>query len=474
MKKYLYYFYIPFIPFLFVSSIGFGLNISGTINLKPIIAVFLVFYCITVLKAIFTYGILALYSIYLYTSMFFVYSRLYFDLTGYHNFLTVTFPAPYTFSKKTGFIFLCVIFLSHYILDIVYAMLHFKKIKKECMRRNYKNLQRIGFLLMILAFPLMIYRSYLQISYVLNYGYLSIYTGAMNENVPFLVSISGGIVRIGFLMILITNPSKKIFFVSALIYLTYALSVSLRGSRELLVTSMITMFYFYTKTYKKTIKLKTVFGILLFVVFFSIIIGNFRSGTKTNNNDSLGNLLTLFFYQQGTTIVVPLTVIEKYGDLPYHKYPFIFSRPIRPLLGMIYSNRSTTNLGFRSARNIELEKLNSLSSITTNELSPKMHLSGGGNGGSFLAEMYDCGGFIGVIFWSIMLACLINNVEKRMLRKSFLMPIYWFVVYSVIYLPRNFFFNFIHDGFIFLVPLFLFLVFLGFIFYPKKILLNVK
>ena len=37
-------------------------------------------------------------------------------------------------------------------------------------------------------------------------------------------------------------------------------------------------------------------------------------------------------------------------------------------------------------------------------LSPSTYLKGGGLGGAFLGEAYDCGGFFGIIFWSIVIS----------------------------------------------------------------------
>jgi oligosaccharide repeat unit polymerase len=376
-------------------------------------------------------------------------------------------PAVHTFPEITGIIFICAAFISHYTIDISLSLLNFRNHISKIELKSNITIQNIGLMIMMSALPLILYKLYLQIGYVKNYGYLTLFNGEMNKNVkfPFWTTGSGTLFVIGFLMVLMSYPQRKIFLLSGILYIIFAFTQAFKGSRELFVVSIISIFYFYSKLYKRKISIKVIIGLFMFIIVFSIGIGNFRVGKKQNRNIPVYITIMNFLYSQGTTIGVPLTIIDRYGKLPYHPFPFIFSWPLRPLFNLLYPNPLGTN-GEHSK--IDLEKHNRLSSITISEISSSAYMKGYGYGGSFLAEMYDCGKFFGVIFWSIMLALLLYKTETGLAKSNMMIPMNWLIVYSIIYLPRNYFFDFLRDGIVYLPFLCIFLLFIKFII-PEKI-----
>jgi hypothetical protein len=419
---------------MFLVSLIQG-NIAGReINFYPIIAFMLLFYAFTTVKAIYRYGIISLYTIYLYTAFFFIYSRFYFHVSGYKSFLTIGFPSQHYFSDNVGIIFISVTFVSHYIIDCVicHCTLPGKRNNKI---QNYPDFEHWGFALMLSSFPVIIYKLSLRLLYVREYGYTAIYSGHYPEiSLPIWTRGSGTIFFVGYLMVISSCPSKRKYIFSSAIFLIYSFVGSLRGSRGDFITYIITIIYMYQRFYRKKISLKSIMAILLFIITFSVILGVLREKKEIGSILYLDDLLKYFFYDQGNSIGSPLTVIETSGKFKNHPFPFIFSPLVYPFFSALHQNSGQTN--------ILLEKYNDLGSITTYYLSPTAYFNGYGIGRTFIAEMYDCGGFFGIVFWSIMLALLILKAEKDFLRSKWCIIFYFGIIKTIIYLPRNVFFAF--------------------------------
>jgi hypothetical protein len=435
MKKITSGFYIFFMPLMFLVSLLQGNIAGGKINFLPIIVFFLFFYGFTMVKAIYFYGIISLYPIYLYTAFFFIYSRFYFHLIEYKSFLTIEFPIAYYFSDKVGIIFISVIFISHYIIDCVICY-HPLPIIKNNKLQHSPFFEYWGFIFMLYSFPFIIYKLYLSLLYVKEYGYLAIYSGHYPEiDLPLWTRGSGTIFLIGYLMVLCSYPSNKKYIFASLIFLVYSLIGSLRGGRGEFITYIITLIYIYHKFYHKKISLNKIIIVFLFIITFSILIGISREESKNNSIIKPADLVTYFFYNQGNSIASPLTVIETSGKFKNHSFPFIFSQLFYFYFSVLYPNRGQTQ--------ILLEKYNDLGSIITHYLSPTAYFNGYGVGRTFISEMYDFGGFFGIVFWSVILALLIVKTEKNFLRNKWCIIFYFGIIKTIIYLPRNVFFVFL-------------------------------
>jgi oligosaccharide repeat unit polymerase len=410
-------------------------------DLKSLLFGFLLFYCITVVKSIYLFGFLSLYSIYLYAGAFFIYSRFFFDLIGYKSFLYVSiFGVVRNFKNNTGFILICICFLSHYVMDMIYIFSVFRKrrIIKEIKHNNI--VQSIGLVVMFVVFPVILYKFYIQFMYIRSHGYEVLYNGNMLENVSMPVWTFGSVslFTFGYLLVLVSRPSKRFFLLSSVLYLGAMLFDSLKGQRSVFLTSVITVIFFYRKLYPgKKISLKLIVSLFLLLVSFSVFITTLRSNTKLSRMD-VKTLVFGLFYSQGVSIVLPLIIIEDGDTLKYHSYPFIFS----PLFYRYYQTVYPTT-AWQSV--IKLKRYNGLHDIASYKWTPKGYLNGNGLGSAFLAEMYDCGGILGIIFWSAVAALVFNFIERFLLKNIVCVVMFWFLIKSITYLPRNRFFGSFFD-----------------------------
>ena len=457
MKKQINYFFIVFVPFTFFSVLAVY---YFSYNIKMLALYFLLFYLFVLIKSIYFFGFLSIYSIYLYTSFFFVYSRLFFDLIGFRSFLAIRMPVDFTFSDETGVVFILISFFAFYICDIVFSLNTKKELIIKCNFRHSGNLQNIGILIIIMMMPLLLYKLNMQLQFVRERGYLSIYNGELaGLSYPIWTRGSGTLLIIGYMLFLMSYPRKKIFILVSLLYLFNSFFTSLQGARSVFLIETIVVLYLYSRFYNVKINIGGLIVLFLGIILFSIMIAYSRVNRSVDSILAINNL----FYSQGNTIGVPLAIIENKDNIEYRRFPFIFSSIAEPYFSFIY--------GGDASLKTTLENFNHIGRITAHKLHAQSYFLGHGMGGSFLAEMYDFGGVFGIILWSVIFAFIISVIEKYFLFRQSLIPFFYFLIGTYIYLPRGSFFGFINNmHYIFL--LFVIFYIFEFLIFPKKLLIN--
>jgi hypothetical protein len=442
-------------PLIFICSL-LRLNFTqGELNFTPVITAFVFFYSITLVKAIFLFGYLSLYTLFLAANIFFIYGKLIVHLAGKESFLRFTWPVLFTVSEKTGLIFICIAFLSHYIMDIVFVK-HYKPAKN--MLVHYPAMEKLGLATMLCTFPLILLKLMLIYRFVRENGYLSIYNGKLSELIfPVWMSGSGTLFVLGYFFILFSYPNKKVYFVSSSLFLIYSLADSLKGGRTAFLTAIIITLYMYSKFYTLKIKLKSIVIIILFFLIFSSALGQLRTTSRVEKISAQD--LVLFALGGGSSSVVMLG-IEYQDDLKYRHYPYIFSALVYPIQRYLHPSSGQDD--------VSLKYYNFLGSELMHKLSPSLYYNGTGLGEALLSQMYDSGKFLGIIFWSILIAYLFLLTDRFIVLKNIYIPLCWIIAKSIPMLPRNPLFAFAGNIY-FVIIFFIFLVLLNFVFFPKKI-----
>jgi oligosaccharide repeat unit polymerase len=345
-------------------------------------------------------------------------------------------------------------------MDIIYTFKTLRKTSKITELKHNQTFQVIGIIFLFLSFPAIIYITYLQFMYVRDYGYGVLFTGVMREDLKLPFWASGMIIlfNFGYLLMIASRPPKSIFLICSLLYLVYGLLDSLKGQRTIFLTIIITIIYFYIKLYNKKISIRYMFFLLILIISFSSFMSYYRFNKKIDRLD-FSDLVLELIYGQGTSIVLPLTIIEHGNKLQYHQYPFIFS----PLLESYYS-RAYPTLG---QNKIRLEKYNLINDVITYYQESSHYFKGYGLGGSFLAEMYDCGGIIGIVFWSWIFALILWFIDLNLYRNAFCVFFFWWIVRSIAWLPRSRLFHFMYNLRLLIVPIAMLLMVIFFVKYTK-------
>lgn len=405
-------------------------------NIYSLITGFLFVFCFTLLYVIRYFGIISLYSIFLCTSSFFIYDAFWFSLFDRNkNFLFQTFPTHYFFDSIIGVKFLLCCVLLTYVMHIAYCLIYYKRrLAFRQVHVHRKEFELFGIGIMLLFFIPSIVKLYIQFMYIKTHGYLAIFKGELAElKYPIWTAGANLLFVTGFSIFVASNPSKRKFiFFSSLLFLLMAFNGA-KGQRGVIIGPMVALLYWFTKKYDITLKLKSVFILFVFIIGITYALGSLRSSYGQNTKVSSKNIHVLdlvsnVLYSQTNSRAVPMTIIK--GDLPYHNYPFIFS-PIFSFLGKIA-------FPSKGQDDVSLKKYNDISSITVYSVSPRAYFRGNGYGGAFIAEAYDCGGFLGIIIWGVILAFFIAFCDYSSLKiKNTYIPFLFLILLNFAMLPRD-------------------------------------
>lgn len=465
-NKQKFYLFITFYPALFLLGLTIE-NVCSTNLLLPSV-IFLLFYFNIVVSSIKNNGGLSLYSFYLYTSFFFIYSKIFFAVIGYTSFLVDDWPVYYQYEKDSGLILLIISFTSQFVLHVYITVKHqTKKLSMDKIIHNEK-LQNVALFFFCLSFPFILVKEIVAFKYLKNFGYLFLYSGKFSVDYPVWTKGSGTIFYLSFLFLLVSRPSKMIFKITSALFIGYLFIDALKGGRASFVCGAASILYFYNKFYPGKIKIHQLILVFALLMSVALFIGQTRDTRNAKNIQIDAKTVVNFFNSQNVSIAVPLSIIEwKEKIKEYRRYPFIFTELFTPIYNLKYPELSTPSIE-------RIKSKNEMEGIVSYIYSPKMYLKGWGLGVAFLAEAYDFCGLIGIIFWSFVLGFLIQTTERKMTQKNTYILIAWFVVNSILFLPRGHFFAFVTSAYKYCIFAVVLCSIIDLFFYPKKIHLNKK
>jgi len=446
-NKILFPMYVAGIPVIFLISLLPTIHYDE-IYLDAIIIGFFIAYVVTVIYTIRIFSVANFYLLFTLLSSFFIYNSFFYSLFRDYNFLITGYPIRMQFEKETGFFLICLSFLFVYVMHIFYVWFSKDNIEnpsRYSFEGFYNNIyEKIGIFIMILFTIPVATKAYIQLNHVMNYGYLAIFRGDLQElNYPIWTTGSFIIFSSGYYIFLSSFPKSKIKYVMiSLLFLSVATLHALTGQRLFVLSALLAILVFYKMIFNAKIQFKSLLRIIFACLLFSVLMGNMRVGfgNGTQNDmlrigDSL-EIIEHFLYEQTNTRMVPMLIIER--DIKHHTYPFIFSPIVAPLLRTV----SLINGPIYYDRNFEIT--NDISFLTMYTVSRDFALMGAGYGGAVLAEFYNLGGVFGVILMSMILAFILTKCEYLRISKRyrFIFPvIFMFLLYSV-GLARNRFFSF--------------------------------
>lgn len=428
--------YVVGMPTLYLLSLlfaGFGST------LRPMLIGFTIIFFITIIYAVKEYGFLSLYSIFLYTSVFFTYTGVFIQAIfpeSEFNFLEYTYPTTITFSNEEGFIFLTAAFIETYIMHVVYCIS--RKTITYTQSKEMKQCSRYikaGTLMMIIFFVPALTKIIIELRYIIAYGYSSVFLGYKDKiDYPIWVSGATAFFTAGYYVFLAGNPTKKQFLKISILYGIISVLGALRGQRAGLISFLIISVYWYTKKNNVKVKARRVigFGIVLMILIVGLNLLRNSYGTNESMQKITFEQAITKIVKQSESSVVPMFIIR--GNLEYHDYPFIFSPLLTPINSLLY--RNTQSVG-------AVQRTNDISDVITYNVNSSLYLNGGGIGSAFLGEAYDCGGFLGVVFWSAILASFIRFCDNKNINvKGRYVPILYAILTSIPLMPRGRLFGF--------------------------------
>ena len=368
------------------------------------------------------------YMIFLYTTFLFNFTRIFLDIVNYREFGWATKFANFYFFYDVRHeiidVFIIVLLSTHlgFILGIYNETE--EKLKSGITLKSNKLYTDVGMFLFLISYPSLAYKMLIQLRIILRAGYEAYYTGILKGvEYPFFTRGSGTIMTIGFLIFLISIPTKKKFLIFSSLYLMVKLLDSFKGARAIFLTQLLFIMWYYTKVYSIKIKLKTMVKLASFTVIFSQILVSVRS-KKVFSLDLVNSIYNFLFSQGVSYLVLGYTINFKSIIVGQGSYPYI-------LQGIF---------GFKPQSMETLSTTNSIADKLTYFLNPGVYLKGEGIGSNYIAEMYDLG-YLWLIIISILLGITIMKYEKYVVKNRFLLLTSYYFIPNLFYIPRGSFFG---------------------------------
>ena len=368
------------------------------------------------------------YMIFLYTTFLFNFTRIFLDIVNYREFGWATKFANFYFFYNVRHeiidVFIIVLLATHlgFILGIFNETE--QELKSGITLKSNKIYTDFGMFLFFISYPALAYKMFIQLRIILKAGYEAYYTGILKGvDYPFFTKGSGTIMTIGFLIFLISVPSKKKFLTVSTLYLMVKLLDSFKGARAIFLTQLLFIMWYYTKVYRIKIKLKTMVKLISFTVIFSQVLVSVRS-KKIFSLDLINSIYNFLFSQGVSYLVLGYTINFKDRIVGQGPYPYIFQ-------GIF---------GFKPQSMETLVTTNSIADKLTYFLNSRAYLKGEGIGSNYIAEMYDMG-YFWVIVISLLLGFTIVKYERYVVKNRFLLLTSYYFIPNLFYIPRGSFFG---------------------------------
>ena len=368
------------------------------------------------------------YMIFLYTLFLFNFTRIFLDIMNYKEFGWATKFANFYFFYEVRneiiTVFLLVLLFTHLGFFIGISNEKISEIRSSITLESRRIFTNIGMALFVVSLPALAYKMFIQLRVILRAGYEAYYTGILKGvDYPTFTKGSGTVMTIGFLIFLISIPSKRKFLTISSLYLMVKLLDSFKGARAIFLTQLLFIMWYYAKVYGIRIKAKTMVKLVGFTVIFSQILVSVRS-KKIFSLDLINSIFNFLFSQGVSYLVLGYTINFKHSIVGHGSYPYIFQ-------GIF---------GFKPQSLETLATTNSIADKLTYYLNSGAYLKGEGIGSNYIAEMYDLG-YFWLIVISILLGIFIIKYEKYVVKNRFLLLTSYYFIPNLFYIPRGSFFG---------------------------------
>lgn len=393
-------------------------------------------------------GITGIYTLFLFFTFIFNYSRFFLDLfTDYE----IKFSDLFTRIILTNQTQITLLYLMLFFL--LFGTLSFciyNKKNKFSLKSDFKFLNTGIKLIKILSLPLLaIYIK--QLFFVITHGYISIFNGDLARNTSFIELAIPRLMEYSFYIFLAGVPTEKEFKKYALIYSFLIFLSALKGQRGGFLLMLVMIVWYYIHVYEKKIKIRKILLIILSALIFSQTIVLSRVN-KEISNYSFWDAPYDFLIQNSISVNVTAYVIQFYEfGLRSEGVPY-FLAPIYDYFYRLFIDRSVF-YGERTKALIEVS--NYLSNDLIYYISPEAYYFGNGTGSSYMAELYDFGGLFGGSLILFLLVKFIMKWEYKLNYSRFLLFLSPLVLMKFIYIPRDSFFKIIDEIFILIIMYYL-------------------
>lgn len=298
--------------------------------------------------------------------------------------------------------------------------------------KNNRSLAKFGLLMMYVALPIVAYRLYQELSFILEAGYLALYTeGAGAADAPSWVLPFNYLFYTGFGLVCAFGECRRQFITAMMMFLAVSLVDGMKGARGAVIVPILFCWWFYSSQFQVEFRMGRIFG--YGVVGFAIFMGV----TFSRDNDTIEGQAAQFVVDsiatQGRSLQLTAIYLQEKEEIAQYGNMMVTSNLMIPIHVIQHPELRDVPQSID-----QVMYSNNLKHILTYTLNPGYYFSGGGTGGVYLIELIESGPILFLIL-SASLGWFLAKWPSLMRRP------YWkfmaFQVFSTLfYMPRAEFF----------------------------------
>lgn len=279
-----------------------------------------------------------------------------------------------------------------------------------------------------------------QIVFIKTNSYLDLYT-VFSSYIPRAFQIVGNMHIVAFLVYLATQPEKKKCFLPILVFAVIAISVLVAGDRgTFIIDAAIVIVYIFWRQYRDRevwiSRRMIIIGLICipFVAAFLSYSVYLREGVDVGEK-SISNQFARFFKSTGNSVD-----ILGYGKQYEDKFPQSFYSFGELIDYAKYNPISEKILGEKKPSQHTVEyamTMHSYAHTISYFINSKSYLSGHGKGSSYIAEVYNDFGYMGIIICNLVYGVLLALINVLPKSKPIFIAILLIALRILLYTPRG-------------------------------------
>lgn len=313
--------------------------------------------------------------------------------------------------------------------------------------KNHRLLARVGLRMMSMAFPFVAYRLYLELSYILEAGYLALYSeGLGSADVPSWLTPLNYVFYSGFGLVCAFSDQRRQVSSAIAMFLVVALVDGMKGARGAVIVPLLFCWWFYSSRFEVKLRLGRM------VMYFLAALGIFLGVTVSRDSGTIEGQASQFVIDavatQGRSLQLTAIYLQEQEEIAKFGNMMVTSNLMIPINVLLHPELRDLPQSID-----QVMYSNNLKHILTYTLNPGYYFEGGGTGGVYLIELIESGWFLFLVL-SFALGWFLAKWPSLMGK-----PYWRFMAFqifaTVFYMPRAELFpnslNFIKSTIIFLI-----------------------
>ncbi len=314
---------------------------------------------------------------------------------------------------------------------IGYKKYYFTSLKKN-LKTSYSKIFniKIAYFLYIVGAISFIIKVALYVNILRQYGYEYLYTG--NYNLPWFIRVFDDFLYIGYILVMVNFPSKKRAVVLSIFTIFLYSTSLLTGMRGEFFTVLFSIIWMFSKLYNWQPKLYNIllFGLSMVLLGQSVLM--IKYSHVTYEFVDVFDLILLFFYSQGVSILTVGYVIE-FSDMYASFYQGVryFTAPFISMFLTLTGQKQPVHLAAPT-------DIYNFSDMLSSYIDLEGYKLGVGYGSSYVVNIFSFGAdVLGVLIGAMLLGFVVAWMSYKLIYKKYGLFICMIMLPFLFWTPRS-------------------------------------